>query len=278
MLILAAAPIGNPLDASTRLQSMITEVSFIAAEDSRRFLRLCKELGITPHAKVISYFEGNELSRLDEITSHLIEGTDVLVITDAGMPAVSDPGYRLIRIALDHQIPISVLPGPSAVNTALLLSGLPTDRYLFDGFPPRTSEARRKWLEKLVHEERTVVFFEAPHRIHETIKDAVDILGGEREAALCREMTKHYEEIIRAPLSELLAKIEERDILGEVTMVLAGISEIHHEPEDLIAAVLARESLGISRKDAIVDIAREMKVPKRELFDLMVSYKKNHER
>ena len=257
---------------------MITEVSFIAAEDSRRFLRLCKELGITPHAKVISYFEGNELSRLDEITSHLIEGTDVLVITDAGMPAVSDPGYRLIRIALDHQIPISVLPGPSAVNTALLLSGLPTDRYLFDGFPPRTSEARRKWLEKLVHEERTVVFFEAPHRIHETIKDAVDILGGEREAALCREMTKHYEEIIRAPLSELLAKIEERDILGEVTMVLAGISEIHYEPGDLIAAVLARESLGISRKDAIVDIAREMKVPKRELFDLMVSYKKNHER
>ena len=171
MLILAAIPLGNPGDASARLKSTIETVEFVAAEDSRRFSRLCQDLGIRHSAKVISFFEGNETERLAGLIEILESGKDLLVVTDAGMPGISDPGYRLAREAVLRDIPIHVLPGPSAVTTALLLSGLPTDTFCFDGFPPRTSGARLTWFEARAEEERTIIIFEAPHRLEESLLD-----------------------------------------------------------------------------------------------------------
>ena len=277
MLILAAAPLGNVLDASAHLREAIVAAKYVAAEDSRRFTRLCRDLGITYTAKVISFFEGNEIERIDELMEILQSGNDLLVITDAGMPGISDPGYRLIRAAIERKIDVKVLPGPSAVTTALLLSGAPSDRFCFEGFPPRTSGARLSWFEKLAQEERTIIFFEAPHRLPECISDAVKALGTERKGAICREMTKTYEEIIRGTLDELEEWATSNEVLGEITVVIEGFdpSSQSYSEADLIALVLAKESAGISRKDAIADVAHEIGVAKREVFDAMVSSKRN---
>lgn len=277
MLILAAAPLGNVLDASAHLREAIVAAKYVAAEDSRRFTRLCRDLGITYTAKVISFFEGNEIERIDELMEILQSGNDLLVITDAGMPGISDPGYRLIRAAIERKIDVKVLPGPSAVTTALLLSGAPSDRFCFEGFPPRTSGARLSWFEKLAQEERTIIFFEAPHRLPECISDAVKALGTERKGAICREMTKTYEEVIRGTLGELEEWATSNEVLGEITVVIEGFdpSSQSYSEADLIALVLAKESAGISRKDAIADVAHEIGVAKREVFDAMVSSKRN---
>ena len=168
MLILAAIPLGNPADASLNLREAIVSANFIAAEDSRKFSRLCSDLGITYSAKIISFFEGNEIERLEELVKILESGSDLLVVTDAGMPGISDPGYRLARAAVEKNIKIKVLPGPSAVTTAPLLSGLPSDRFCFEGFAPRTSGARKTWFENLANETRTIIMFEAPHRLLES--------------------------------------------------------------------------------------------------------------
>jgi len=275
MLILAAIPLGNPGDASTRLKEAITSADFIAAEDSRRFGRLCAELGITYEAKIFSFFEGNENERLEPLLEILATGKDLLVVTDAGMPGISDPGYRLTREAIARDIPIRVLPGPSAVTTALLFSGLPTDRFCFEGFLPRTSGARITALEKLRNEERTMIFFEAPHRLLESLRDAVTVLGSDRRAAICREMTKTYEETIRGTLSELVDWASSREILGEISLVLAGFDPSGRifSPEDLADMVLARESQGESRKEAIAEVAKATGIAKREVFDVMVAHK-----
>ena len=275
MLILAAIPLGNPGDASARLKEAITSVDFIAAEDSRRFGRLCAELGITYEAKIFSFFEGNENERLEPLLEILATGKDLLVVTDAGMPGISDPGYRLTREAIARDIPIRVLPGPSAVTTALLFSGLPTDRFCFEGFLPRTSGARITALEKLRNEERTMIFFEAPHRLLESLQDAVTVLGSDRRAAICREMTKTYEETIRGTLSELVEWAASREILGEISLVVAGFdpSARIFSPEDLADMVLARESQGESRKEAIAEVAKATGIAKREVFDVMVAHK-----
>ena len=275
MLILAAAPLGDPRDASAHLRQAIVEASHIAAEDSRKFMRLCSDLGIKYQARVISFFEGNELERIDELVAIMHGGSDLLVITDAGLPGVSDPGYRLIRAAVENQIAIKVLPGPSAVTTALLLSGLPTYRFCFEGFPPRTQGARQTWLMEMAEEVRTIIFFEAPHRIIETLSDAVAIMGGERQGAICREMTKTYEETIRGSLSELLAWANSGEVRGEITMVLAGFdpSTRNFSPADLVALVLAQEAAGISRKEAIVAVAKNSGLAKRLVFDAMVDHK-----
>ncbi len=277
MLILAAAPLGNVLDASAHLREAILAAKYVAAEDSRRFSRLCRDLEITHTARVISFFEGNEIERIDELMEILQSGNDLLVITDAGMPGISDPGYRLIRAALERNIAIKVLPGPSAVTTALLLSGAPSDRFCFEGFPPRTAGARLTWFEKLAQEERTIIFFEAPHRLPESISDAVKALGAERKGAICREMTKTYEEVIRGTLTELEAWANTHEVLGEITVVIEGFdpSSKSYSESDLIALVLSKESAGISRKDAIADVAHEIGVAKREVFDAMVSSKRN---
>jgi 16S rRNA (cytidine1402-2'-O)-methyltransferase len=275
MLILAAIPLGNPGDASARLKEAITSADFIAAEDSRRFGRLCAELGITYEAKIFSFFEGNENERLEPLLEILATGKDLLVVTDAGMPGISDPGYRLTREAIARDIPIRVLPGPSAVTTALLFSGLPTDRFCFEGFLPRTSGARITALEKLRNEERTMIFFEAPHRLLESLQDAVTVLGSDRRAAICREMTKTYEETIRGTLSELVEWAASREILGEISLVVAGFdpSARIFSPEDLADMVLARESQGESRKEAIAEVAKATGIAKREVFDVMVAHK-----
>ena len=275
MLILAAIPLGNPGDASARLKEAITQVDFIAAEDSRRFGRLCAELGITYEAKIYSFFEGNENERLEPLLEILSSGKDLLVVTDAGMPGISDPGYRLTREAIARDIPIRVLPGPSAVTTALLYSGLPSDRFCFEGFLPRTSGARITAFEKLEEEERTMIFFEAPHRLEESLVDAISVLGEDRLASICREMTKTYEETIRGSLSDLLAWAQSREILGEITLVVAGFdsSSRTHTSNDLVEMVLARESQGESRKEAIAEVAKATGIAKRAVFDVMVAHK-----
>jgi len=275
MLILAAIPLGNPGDASSRLKEAIITADFIAAEDSRRFGRLCAELGITYDAKIYSFFEGNENERLEPLLAILKEGKDLLVVSDAGMPGISDPGYRLTREAIAAGIPIRVLPGPSAVTTALLFSGLPTDRFCFEGFLPRTSGARITALEKLASEERTMIFFEAPHRLLESLQDCVTVLGADRLGAICREMTKTYEETIRGSLAELTTWAQEHEVLGEITLVVAGFdaSARTFTSADLVEMVLAREGQGESRKEAIAEVAKATGIAKREVFDVMVAHK-----
>ena len=275
MLILACGPLGNVGDTTERIKRALESTPFIAAEDSRKLARLTSDLGVRYSGKVISYFEGNEIERGDQLTEILRSGSDLLVITDAGAPGISDPGYRLIRIAIENQIPIQILPGPSAVTTALLLSGLATDRFCFEGFAPRASGARKGWYEKMAAEERTIIFFEAPHRLQDSLIDAIAILGEARRAAICREMTKIYEETIRGTLGELLVWSREREILGEITIVLEGFdpSSRRYTPADLVELVLSRESAGESRKDAIASIAKDLDLPKRLVFDAMVGSK-----
>jgi 16S rRNA (cytidine1402-2'-O)-methyltransferase len=275
MLILACLPIGDVRDASAHLIESIQNATYVAAEDSRKFARLCQELNIKHHAKVITFFEGNESEKIDELTSLLKSQKDVLVVTDAGAPGVSDPGYRLIRAAVESDVKIKVLPGPSAVVTALLLSGLPTDRFCFEGFPPRTQGARGKWFNDLAQEERTIIFFEAPHRIVESLKDAGDAFGLDRIGAVCREMSKHYEEVVRGELSQLIEWAESKDILGEITIVISGFDPGTREFDSaqLVQMVLNQESAGEGRKEAIAQVAKETGIAKRVVFDAMVAYK-----
>jgi 16S rRNA (cytidine1402-2'-O)-methyltransferase len=275
MLILACLPIGDPQDASVHLIQAIENVQYVAAEDSRKFARLCQDLNIKHNAKVISFFEGNESERIDELTAILKSQKDILVATDAGAPGISDPGYRLIRAALAENIQIKVLPGPSAVTTALLLSGLPTDRFCFEGFPPRTKGARNKWFKDLSEEERTIIFFEAPHRIVESLTDAAEAFGKDRTGAVCREMSKQYEEVIRGSISQLISWASSKEILGEITVVVEGfdLGSREFSAEQLINLVLAQEKSGEGRKEAIALVAKENGVSKRVVFDAMVAYK-----
>lgn len=275
MLILACLPIGDARDASAHLIEAIKTTGFIAAEDSRKFARLCQDLEIKHSAKVISFFEGNESEKIEELTLILKSQKDILVVTDAGVPAISDPGYRLIRAALSADIQIKVLPGPSAVTTALLLSGLPTDRFCFEGFAPRTKGARIKWFEDLAQQERTMIFFEAPHRILESLTDAADAFGLDRKAAICREMSKHYEEIVRGSISDLINWAKSKEVLGEITIVIEGFDPNTRQfsSQELIELVLAYEAAGESRKVAISLVAKENSVSKRVVFDAMVAHK-----
>jgi 16S rRNA (cytidine1402-2'-O)-methyltransferase len=274
-LILAGVPIGNSGDASMRLIEAINTASIIAAEDSRRFQRLCQNLGANSSARVLSFFEGNENERTELLINELKNGAIVLVVTDAGMPTVSDPGFKLVRAAIEANIQVEVLPGPSAVTTALALSGLPTDRFSFEGFVPRTKGACEKFFENLKFENRTIVFFEAPHRLVETLEIAVSVLGGNREAALCREMTKTYEETIRGSLNEIQTWAKSKEMLGEITIVLSGaISGAKMlSQQEIIEAVRRFESVGMDRKGAISAVATKLDLPKREVFDAMVAAK-----
>jgi len=275
-LILAATPLGNPKDASARLMDAIATADVIAAEDSRRFHRLASDLGVTFVGKVISFFDGNEEERTQEILEFLRNGKNVLVVSDAGMPTISDPGFRLARDASAENILVQVLPGPSAVTMAVALSGLPTDRFSFDGFPPRTSGARKKFYESLRFDERTLVFFEAPHRLEESLSDAVASFGSERKAAICREMTKHYEQTIRGDLGTLLEWSQKNEVLGEITLVIGG-AELDAKSvttDAMVARVLEYESAGMDRKGAIATVAEEFSLPKRSVYAAVVDANK----
>lgn len=275
-LVLAATPLGNPLDASERLKQAIASAEIIAAEDSRRFHRLASDLGVTFTAKVISFFEGNESDRTVEILELLRSGKEVLVVTDAGMPTISDPGFRLLRDAIAQNIETTVIPGPSAPTMAIALSGLPTDRFTFEGFAPRAQGARKSFYEKLRFEERTMVIFEAPHRLAESLADALAVFGADRSAAICREMTKTYEEVVRGSLEELLQWSMSKEILGEITLVIAGSaagSEIT-SAADAVSRVKDYEAAGMDRKEAIATVADESGLPKKIVYAAVVDANK----
>jgi 16S rRNA (cytidine1402-2'-O)-methyltransferase len=275
-LILAATPLGNPADASTRLKSAIEDASIIAAEDSRRFHRLCSDIGVTFTARVLSFFEGNEDERTQELLAELESGSRVLVVSDAGMPTISDPGFRLMREAIARGLDVSVIPGPSAVTMAVALSGLPTDRFTFEGFPPRTAGARLATFEKLRHEERTMVFFEAPHRLGDCLSDAQSVFGTDRRGAICREMTKHYEETIRGSLSELSSWADANEVLGEITLVVAGavIDSASLTADEMVTRVRELEDAGMDRKGAIAAVAAEFGIAKRLVYAAVVEANK----
>jgi 16S rRNA (cytidine1402-2'-O)-methyltransferase len=274
-VLLAATPLGNPADASARLRSALETVPLIAAEDTRRLQRLCTDLGVRPSGRVVSFFEANEAARLPLLLAALGSGQDVLVVTDAGMPSVSDPGYRLVAAAIEAEIEVTVLPGPSAVLAALAVSGLPVDRFCFEGFPPRKAGDRRRALAELADERRTLVFFEAPHRLAATLVDLAGAFGGDRPAAICRELTKTYEEVKRGPLAALVEWAAAAEVRGEITLVVAGAPPVvvERSPAELAAAVVAREQAGLTRKDAIAEVARAAGVPKKEVYAAVIAAK-----
>ena len=220
-VVLAGTPLGNPGDASSRLREALANSPLIAAEDTRRLRRLCADLGVETSGRIVSFFDANESSRLPLLLDALRAGEDVLVVTDAGMPSVSDPGYRLVAASAAAGIEVTVLPGPSAVLAALAVSGLPVDRFCFEGFLPRKATERGRALAALAREPRTLVFFEAPHRLAGTLSALCAAFGAQRPAAVCRELTKTYEEVRRGPLAELAAWAA-GEVRGEITLVVAG--------------------------------------------------------
>ncbi|GAB3987012.1 16S rRNA (cytidine(1402)-2'-O)-methyltransferase [Actinoallomurus acanthiterrae] len=276
-LTLAAAPIGRVEDASARLRMALADADIIAAEDTRRLRRLAADLDVSLTGRIVSYYDVNERARAVELLDELRAGHDVLVVTDAGLPGVSDPGYRLVTAAVEAEVPVTVLPGPSAVTTALVISGLPSDRFCFEGFLPRKAGERAARLRGLAGEARTMVFFEAPHRLAATLAAMAAALGSDRRGAVCRELTKTYEEVRRGPLGEL-AEWAADGVRGEITLVVAGAPERTGQVDlaELAVEVERRVGDGAQRKQAIGDVAREHGVPKRELYDAVVAQKADH--
>jgi 16S rRNA (cytidine1402-2'-O)-methyltransferase len=267
-LVLAATPIGRVADAPPRLAEELAGADVVAAEDTRRLRRLCADLGVTPSGRVVSYFEGNEASRTPSLVEALLAGDRVLLVTDAGMPSVSDPGYRLVAAAVAADVPVTAVPGPSAVLTALAVSGLPVDRFCFEGFLPRKAGERSRRLGSLAREQRTMVFFEAPHRTAVALAAMAESFGADRAAAVCRELTKTHEEVRRGGLAELVAWAGS-GVRGEVTIVVAGAvpETVPADPASYRTAVTDLETDGVPRKEAIVRVARAAGVPKREVYD-----------
>ncbi|HEY0693519.1 MAG TPA: 16S rRNA (cytidine(1402)-2'-O)-methyltransferase [Kribbella sp.] len=275
-LILAGTPIGDLGDATPRLARVLGEADVVAAEDTRRLRRLTTELGITVTGRVTSFFEGNERQRTDELVALLTEGQTVVVVTDAGMPSVSDPGYRLVAAAIEAGIPVSAVPGPSAVLTALAVSGLPVDRFTFEGFLPRKPGERAKRLADLSGEQRTMVFFEAPHRLAASLADMAEAFGADRRTAVCRELTKTYEEVKRGGAAEL-AEWAAEGVRGEITVVVTGADPSARElgPAELAAEVAADEEAGTPRKEAISDVAKRYGIPKRTVYDAVLAARRS---
>ncbi|MFF4960380.1 16S rRNA (cytidine(1402)-2'-O)-methyltransferase [Streptomyces sp. NPDC001222] len=275
ILVLAGTPIGDIADAPPRLAEELATADVIAAEDTRRLRRLTQALGVQPAGRVVSYFEGNESARTPELVEALAGGARVLLVTDAGMPSVSDPGYRLVAAAVEKDVRVTAVPGPSAVLTALALSGLPVDRFCFEGFLPRKAGERLSRLREVAGERRTLVYFEAPHRLDATLAAMAEAFGPERRAAVCRELTKTYEEVKRGPLGEL-AEWAAEGVRGEITVVVEGAGEPaagELDAAELVRRVRVREEAGERRKEAIAAVAAEAGLPKREVFDAVVAAK-----
>jgi 16S rRNA (cytidine1402-2'-O)-methyltransferase len=270
VLVLAGTPIGRVEDAPPRLAAELAAADVVAAEDTRRLKRLTSDLGIVLAGRVVSYFEGNEEGRTPQLLEALQAGQRVVLVTDAGMPSVSDPGYRLVVAAVEAGIEVTSVPGPSAVLTALAVSGLPVDRFCFEGFLPRKAGERARRLDRLADEPRTMVFFEAPHRTQAALQAMADAFGADRPAAVCRELTKTHEEVRRGGLG-VLAAWASAGVRGEVTIVVSGATGEAPltDPDTLRALVASEEAAGLPRKQAIADVARRSGVPKRVVYDLV---------
>ncbi|WP_350281297.1 16S rRNA (cytidine(1402)-2'-O)-methyltransferase [Kribbella sp. HUAS MG21] len=270
-LVLAGTPIGDVSDASARLGLVLARADVVAAEDTRRLRRLTSELGVQLGGRVVSYFEGNERERTAELLEALRQGLTVVVVTDAGMPSVSDPGYRLVAAAIEADVVVTAVPGPSAVLTALALSGLPVDRFTFEGFLPRKPGERGRRLAELKDEPRTMVFFEAPHRLTQSLEAMAEAFGGERRTAVCRELTKTYEEVKRGPLDDLVMWSKD-GVRGEITVVVSGADpDRTMTPAQLAEEVAKDEEAGTPRKQAIADVAKRYGVPKRTVYDAVLA-------
>jgi 16S rRNA (cytidine1402-2'-O)-methyltransferase len=265
-LVLAATPIGDPRDAAPRLAQELATADVVAAEDTRRLRRLLTDLAVTPTGSVVSYHEHNEAARTPDLVARLVAGERVVVVTDAGMPSVSDPGYRLVAAAVEAGVPVTCVPGPSAVLMALAVSGLPVDRFCFDGFLPRKPGERAKVLAEVAEERRTIVFFEAPHRLAETLAAMRDAFGPERRAAVCRELTKTYEEVRRGTLDELVAWAQD-GVKGEITVVVAGAERVVPSLEEAVAGIRTRVDAGERLKDVAADVASRTGLSKKALYD-----------
>ncbi|MGW4241548.1 16S rRNA (cytidine(1402)-2'-O)-methyltransferase [Nocardia sp. NPDC004722] len=269
-LVLAATPMGDIGDASQRLREALGTAEVVAAEDTRRTKSLAKAMGVEIAGRVVSFYDHVETARIPMLLEEIRGGKTVLLVTDAGMPSVSDPGYRMVAACVEAGLPITCLPGPSAVTTALALSGLPVERFAFDGFPPRKGGQRKEWLRSLTSEARAVVFFEAPHRLADCLADAVEVLGPDRRAAVCRELTKTYEEVVRGTLAELAAWAVE-GARGEITVVLEGAQPVSAEPADLVAQVEALIGSGLRLKDACAEVSAATGASRRELYDAVLA-------
>ncbi len=271
-VVLAGTPVGNPADASARLRDLIESADVIAAEDTRRFRRLANDLDVSYSAKVVSFYESVEREKAPELAQAAADGALVVLMTDAGMPSISDPGYRLVVACNELGVPVSVAPGPSAVTAALAVSGLPSDRFCFEGFPPRKPGERVRRLTELATEPRTMVFFEAPHRIAASLTAMSAAFGADRDAVVCRELTKTFEEIKRGCLGELV-EWATGGLRGEITVVVAGapMLAVDASPAQLNERVAELINGGADKKTAIAAVAREVGLPKREVYDAVLS-------
>lgn len=269
-IVLAGTPIGDRLDASTALRFALAHADIIAAEDTRRLHTLLLRLGVTPTGQVVSFFDGNEAERTPGLIAAALAGRSVVVATDAGMPSVSDPGYRLVSAAIDAGVSVTAVPGPSAVLTALAVSGLPVDRFCFEGFLPRKSGERRRRLQEVAADPRTQVYFEAPHRLAAFLADAATVLGADRWGVACRELSKPHEEIVRGNLAELAAWAAE-GVRGEVTLVIAGaasgVENQAQSADDALAQVQQRIAAGVKLSQAVTEVAAATGVPKKQLYN-----------
>jgi 16S rRNA (cytidine1402-2'-O)-methyltransferase len=267
-LVLAATPIGDVEDASPRLRGLLASADTVAAEDTRRLRRLTKALDVVITGEVVSYHEHNEGTRTADLVERMVAGQTVLLVTDAGMPSVSDPGYRLVSACIDAGVPVTTAPGPSAALAALAVSGLPVDRFCFEGFLPRKGGQRRERLRTLTAEHRTMVFFEAPHRLGDVLSDMVELWGGSRPAAVCRELTKTYEEVRRGQLGELASWAGE-GVRGEITLVVGGAPDDQRTltDDELRDAVQSLVTSGQTRKDAVAEVSERTGVPRRRVYN-----------
>jgi 16S rRNA (cytidine1402-2'-O)-methyltransferase len=273
-LVLGGAPLGQPGDVGPRLRAAMASADVLAVEDTRRLHRLASDLEVTLRGRVVTFHESVERSRLPGLLAALADGATVLLLTDAGMPSVSDPGYTLVRAAIDAGVEVTSVPGPSAVTTALAVSGLPVDRFCFEGFLPRKAGERRSRLNGLADERRTMVFFESPHRVADALADAAAAFGESRAAAVCRELTKTHEEVKRGSLAELALWAAE-GVRGEITLVVGGAPEVVADLDAaaLAAAVAEEEAAGATRKDAIRAVVVRTGLPRRTVYDAVVAAK-----
>jgi 16S rRNA (cytidine1402-2'-O)-methyltransferase len=265
VLVLAGTPIGDPADASPRLLTELQQADVIAVEDTRRFTGLLDRLGIQTSARVVSYFEGNEAKRTPPLLADLAAGRRVVLVSDAGMPSISDPGYRLVVAAVGGGFRVTAVPGPSAVLTALAVSGLPVDRFCFEGFLPRRAGERARRLAELVTEPRTLIFFEAPHRTAETLSALSEAFGLDRRGAVCRELTKTYEEVRRGSLAELAAWAG-GEVRGEITLVIAGAPAAVADLGEAVTEVRSLVADGAKLKPAVAQVAQTRGLPKNRLY------------